>query len=265
LLFELDYLTQRAAMIISAHTGIPLINGMLSRAPLESSLSAIQLASHPVINRSRLAYLSGDKPFLLVYGNQKQKLTIGEKLLLDRANPIGEILQAKILSINKNDFESITPDNLDLRGEYIHSSWDEELADVTLTLPGAITLPPGRHTLYKDSMNNFMPKTDTLEISIWHYSDYRNYAVPTLIVIADGKEHSFFNRSIYDYIGYWVRQSITLPAPDVLEIITVNPYELIYDDLHIQRITDTTVISIENVKIWNNYPLIQEDKFDLRK
>lgn len=262
-LFELDFRTQRAAMTISGITGIPMINGMMSRAPLKSSISSIQLASNPAIKRQRLNYMKDEKPYLLIYGNQKQKPTEGEKLLLSRGKFLGELLGARLYTLNKSDFQGADiNDSYNGSNTYIHNSWNEEESPIHLTSPGARKVQQGTQKLFSyDSTDTLFTRGENIEISLWHYTDYRNYRVPRLIAIADGKEHQFFNRSSYDYIGYWVRQSLIIPAPDSLVINSVSDYPVLYDDLHIQKQNDTTTLLENGILIRNNYPITEEDRF----
>jgi hypothetical protein len=264
-LFELDFHTQRASQTMSALTGIPMINGMMSRAPLESSITAIQLAAHPLLHRARLSDMNGGKPFLLIHGNQKQKLTIGEKHLLSKGKFVTEFLESKIYQVDLIDFKENSPPTIQSKdAPFYHSSWKKNnVTPVKLTEPGALHLKKGRNTIFQDSLPALLQKTDdNLLVSIWYYNDHRFFEVPKLEVKAGGKQYSFFNRSSYDYLGYWVRQEIEIPSTDFIEITSDYKHEVFYDDLHIQKANDTTLVYNEGILIWNNYP-IKENEFIL--
>ncbi|MDF1698281.1 MAG: hypothetical protein P1U56_20700, partial [Saprospiraceae bacterium] len=81
--------SELGALQISSASGIPMINGRLSRNSTSKTLLATQMSSHPLIEKKALDLLPNDKPLILIQGRPiKNRLSIGEQNLKEIAREI---------------------------------------------------------------------------------------------------------------------------------------------------------------------------------
>ena len=98
--------SELAALQISSTTGIPMINGRLSRNSTSKTLLATQMSSHPLIKKEVLDQLPNDKPLLLVQGRPiGNRLSFGEKSLKSVANEIFNQEKYFVFKVTLDDIE----------------------------------------------------------------------------------------------------------------------------------------------------------------
>ncbi|MEZ4829411.1 MAG: hypothetical protein R3C61_24475 [Bacteroidia bacterium] len=93
-----DWMANRMAFAVSQNTGLPLVNFTAARTPLDYSLEAVNLVSHPLIPKTLPAKLTDNRPFLLVYPGGS--LTPGEQALVDRAEMAGNWKETRFFRLN---------------------------------------------------------------------------------------------------------------------------------------------------------------------
>lgn len=80
------WFSNRYAFAVSQNTGLSMVNFSAARAPLSAALQAVNLVSHPWIEKPFFESIPDRRPLLLVYSGEG--LSIGEKHLLDHAELI---------------------------------------------------------------------------------------------------------------------------------------------------------------------------------
>ena len=257
LMFPLDFTSHYTATMISSYSGIPLISGTLSRASLLQSITSVQMASHPVLQRQRWKDMNQDKPILLVHGNDHRTLSEGEKFLIDKAKPIGTVLHANIYSLNPADLQEPVKISGDEEG-FIHKQYSEvnHLYHSTPQIGMFVNEIP--KILWEGSVLPFIENTDSLEISLWHYLDHKYHYVPHLEVNTAKVKIPFYSRSQKDFAGYWSRQSVVIPWSDSISISASCRYQAFFDHIQIKPHGKNTLFSANKAILWwNNYPILQ--------
>ncbi len=255
LMFPLDFTSHYTATMISSYSGIPLISGTLSRASLLQSITSVQLASHPVLQRQRWIDMDKDKPILLVHGNDHGSLSEGEKFLIDKAKPIGKVLHADIYSLDPADIVEPVKISGDEEG-FIHKQYSEENL-LYHSAPTGMCVNEIPQILWEGSLLPFI-ETDSLEISLWHYLDHKYHYVPHLEVNTYSIKIPFYSRSKRDFAGYWSRQSVVIPWSDSISISASCRYPAFFDHIQIKPHRKNTMFSInKEILWWNNYPVMQ--------
>ena len=86
-------------------TGLPLLNTIAARTPLNISCENIQLLSHPYIKKSFFNKVSDKRPFLLLYSHETEKLSEGEKRLIAKSKFICKLNEMTYATLDLSAFE----------------------------------------------------------------------------------------------------------------------------------------------------------------
>ena len=232
--FPIHFESQFSGTMVSANTGIPMINATLSRAPMSSTLESIQMAAAPHIPRERLKALEGDRPLLIVLGNNHPTLTEGEQYLLDQSEPLGAFANCTLYSLDPQSWivGPSPPDSTLLildrfeNATHIHQG---------IGAGKSIQSFPEFDTLWQGTLNP-LPGIEYIEASIWYYMDPKSYHLPELRVSCDPRGRNFFNRSSRDIIDGWTRHSIKVPYCDEISIMVKGEKPFLFDNLEIRAV-----------------------------
>ncbi|NNF32894.1 MAG: hypothetical protein HKN68_02230 [Saprospiraceae bacterium] len=232
--FPMHFESQFSGIMISSNTGIPMINAMISRPPMQSTLESIQLASAPHIPRDRFGDLKGDRPVLIVLGNNHSELTEGEKFIIDQSQPVGEFANCKVFSLNPTQWKvaPAPPDStLILKDKFEISANPHQ----GIGQGKSIHSPPGLSIIWQRRLS---PETipDKVEISLWFYMDTKSYHLPVLKISCDPEQRNFFNRSSRDIKDGWTRHSIVIPYCRDIEVTVEGERSFLFDDLEIRAV-----------------------------
>ncbi|MBK7426540.1 MAG: hypothetical protein IPI60_05670 [Saprospiraceae bacterium] len=221
---EMGFYYMRDAMQISFHTGIPIINIMMSRTPIPMSTSFLELYN-PYIQKSRLEKFN-DKP-ILVLGSDYESLEPEEKKILDRAEFIGIFNNVRIYKlnpdvINRVEFpqicadatnEVVIQDSLEHEGPVFYADFDDSTASQTYMGKGAFQSRE-EETIFFEQRNIKIPGMSLpYDAHIWVYVDSELMGMPEIIVDAFDEKGNFL-QSVTFLIpkiplvdGSWVRTS----------------------------------------------------------
>jgi hypothetical protein len=232
--FNMHFESQFSGTMISANTGIPMINATLSRAPMQSTLESIQLAAAPHIKRERFYDLKGDRPILVVLGNNHPTLTKGEQYVLDQATPVGEFANCTLYSLDSRAWKVAPPppdSTLLLKDNF------ENTANTFQGMRGgkSIQSAPDTGTLWQGKLDS-NAGIKSIEVSIWHYLDPASYHLPEIRVSCDPDDRNFFNRSSRDVIEGWTRHSVVVPFCEEISITVTGEKEFLFDNLEIRMV-----------------------------
>ncbi len=244
---------QYSSLILSANTGLPLINSLLSRAPVNSMATAIAISSHPVLPKTRLKILPQQKPILLLKGT-KYKPTDGEQYLLDHSTYVGKFLKSNIYRLDSG-FDSKKPILPATSGKYTHISYDDNHEKIFMI--GGGSLPVNKHDqlIYKTDALEYSVGT-SLEVSFWYFVDNKSYHQP-VIHLSNGKSTKrFTGKYSRDYYNSWRKQKVNFDYNGgELSISSSSKVDFVIDELHIQASQDTTFFETKDgVLFYNGYP-----------
>ncbi|MDX2247006.1 MAG: hypothetical protein SF052_09540 [Bacteroidia bacterium] len=98
-----DWMANRMAFAVSRNTGLPMVNFSAARTPLNHSLEAVNLVSHPLIPKILPRKLPDQRPFLLIYPGGS--LSLGEQYMLDNARPLGNFGETQFFELEPGVFD----------------------------------------------------------------------------------------------------------------------------------------------------------------
>jgi hypothetical protein len=226
-------------MRLSAATGLPMINAMLSRMSVSQTLLSMQFASNSVINKELLDFLEKDKPVLLLKGGIEPPLTEGERYLISKAEPlfISDNYSLYKLDLNtiissenglekKNEFQALVNEEVDFPvyfSKYEDSHWIHETFDHLNTKEifygaGALEIVEGFPTCWEKDQIDLT--AGDYEVSIWTKVDNLKYGLPKWWLNGYDKEgvrvfsNSFSTRDARDIQHFWVRASAVFTLPE---------------------------------------------------
>lgn len=211
--FPMHFQTQYSGVLWSTLTGMPMINAMLSRAPLSSTLTSIQMAASPDILRERIQVLDVEKPMLIVLGDKHPPLTAGENYLLESSEYLGTFAKAQLYSCDLKKLQV---------------KLDSMSKTTILKFNNEIRTSPENNRIWQGDIN---PGKDSISIELWYKLTSASYHNPRIKVIGDTYTHEFYDRSTRDYYNNWVRQRVKLPSTKQVKIEALGERSFIFKDL----------------------------------
>ncbi len=267
------------AILLSLSTGIPMINGMLSRIGVTDAAEALQLSAHPLIDRKKISALDPDQMIVLLHGKGAEKLTDGERFLLRQGTIILDKPSYQLLELYPRDLnhsylkDSISNAYSHLNSGYLSSdsifyigeSFDDEAADVKFAGEGSQEIDQ-RQMIIESQVPSAL--SGTYEASIYVHLDDRMYGMPHFeisAIDADGQllfSQRFHSMTSKDYTDAWIRASCIFTLPPYTEKITFEVVECnqtFYIDEFLLRsvVSDVVKKNAEtNEFLFNNYKWI---------
>ena len=169
---EDNFFTQFYSMSLSLQSGLPLVNAMLSRMSIGQTAEAIELISHPYIEKSLPEKFPSNKDILIVLGAQHQPLTIGEEHLIQQGEKIAEREWYSLYTLNIEDFRAIFPDTSGQEPLW-HEGYDNLDQTYGYFKQGALKLEKGQHLIL-----DYTSDLDTnYQFSAWIKIDHTRYGV----------------------------------------------------------------------------------------
>jgi len=181
---DMNWATQFYSLRISAATGLPLLNAQLSRISTGQAAEGIQLNSHPIIRKERLAKLPNKKDILVVLGSEYKSLTVGEQALLGVAKPIlvdktyslYRLPQDSLLTLHqralrtaRSDFEAMK----NLPSDCLHLGFDDQKNPNNFYGGGAFHVQKGKNLVAELDLPN--QPDSAYQFSVWHKLDYSRF------------------------------------------------------------------------------------------
>lgn len=262
-----NWYSERYGHLAAIRSGIPLVNNFAARASLRQTEEALQLISHPVIDRKYPHQLSDKRPFLLLL-HPGSSLLPGERWLLSQARQLGDIGEVKVYEIFPDaiirdtallqDIQQMS-DSL-LGSPYVAESFGDPFQDS----PGVSVKSCSRwNQLIWEGDLEIPEQENQTEISIWIKIDRESDYLPDLIVKQfEGEtlvsQQKMVTQASPDVWGGWAIARDTLSLRSYHTTIESNTKSVTYDRLMI-RSPDSIVVSrhftTQNLVLWNNYPL----------
>lgn len=271
--------SEMAALQVSSATGIPMINGRLSRNSTSRTLTSVQVSSHPLIKKEILYKLPNDKPILLVQGRPiGNRLSVGEKSLKALAK---EVYNQKNYFVFHLDLEDVKNEHLrwvdeanDLRNErmehdslkttpLVHHSYDKEATEGSLFGLGAYPLEVGKQKIV-DFRKNF-DEADTLKFYSWVEITNKKYGMPEFILTVKGENDHYYYKSIVsrehrDIYKNWIRSEHVFTVPkgeNWIEVVARGNQHFWMDEVTITRAKDVFIHDVNPGKmfLYDGYPV----------
>ncbi len=250
---------------LSVATGLPLINGKLSRASLSRTLNSMQLISNPLIKRPLLKELSSDKA-ILVLRAADQELKPHEASFFDEAEIVYsskeyvlgkiEVQKLKENLAQKRTRATNFSDSIAAPLLYEHYESSKVKAFVG---KGSRKLDVGKQTILAYPIS--VDKNDSLNISLWYYADPSISGGPwwTAQSLSKGKvteEQKTWSLNLTDTQKGWLRVEFLLPVTSEIDEIKLlseyrNPAYI--DELLVRRAKDTISLRRDDLLLYNNY------------
>jgi len=249
---------------ISMATGLPLINGMLSRIGVSRANQLVQMASHPLIEKEVLASLD-DRPILIVLG-KKHKLEEGEQYLISQSQLVQDNKGYSLYKLIPSDLNrSLNLPCKDNKLSFFRKGFDDNLTTDSFFGKGSWVINEEEKIF--DSASSFL--TDSLyELSIYVKTDNHKYGMPWIRLkqFADDK---LMKEEVYDIAAskdidhMWRRAGMQFSKEKGSNRLEVHFFNInqsfIIDELQIRSVQDTVCIRIPeepNRKLYNNYRVV---------
>lgn len=278
---ELNWGAQFYSLRISAATGLPLLNAMLSRISTGQCAEGVQLTSNLLIPRDRLAKLPNRKDILIVLGSDKRflKLTESEQQLLDIAQPI---LEDRFVSLYRLSWDKIEQTQAALSDaartqfqqqtaappdHYLHLSFDENVTKNSFYGKGAYRVKKGMQLVAELPLPI---QSDTQYLfSAWHHIDYSRFDMGFWHLTVLDSAGNEVSKTIADAVtgndpqDGWlqVSQYFNAPKSSSLRIEIDCSREIFVDELLVRPKGSTVIYDLSDEKdfIWNGYRVPKTD------
>jgi len=256
---------------MSLATGLPLLNGKLSRVGLNRVLRSLQIVSNPLIEKPALKDLPSDKYILLLASNENELdppeaelfatgkvLFSNEKVELRRVRPdaiAGRSGMARTIAQKNEKAFSRKADRLAFEENTDHAYFGD----------GSRKVKPGWTTFSLPERADSL-KTRETELSFWVFADKSRFGGPKFYLRQlddDGKrlsEQKFWTNETFDTQNGWLRVAFGIkPHEDISRLELVGQYEFPYyiDELWLREAgVDVGLNDAEGERrMYNNYLL----------
>ena len=274
--------TYATAMEIAYETGLPLIDGMMSRTSLSQTLTLSQTVAHPAIQK-KIKELINEKPILLVKADLP--LTQGEKYLTERASVIGTRDNLTFYSLPVSALadiqNSIRNHVAEKKHDMVFDSVADYYADDSIRIfyrndfddlpsrdpfygKGSLCLNRREGIIHDIPVN--VPDTIWIEVSFWakSYKEISSYPYIKIEFLgADSsiiREYSVNAKLSSDIIGDWVRASDNfeiIPAMKTIRLVSGVSSMMNIDNLLVRHTAFDVYYGFEDDgSFWfDNYPV----------
>lgn len=264
------------SILFSMSTGTPMINAMHSRIGITDAMSAIQLSSHPYIEKERLEDLDIQRPILLMCGKGADKLTKGEQFLIDNSKLLIDEPGYELRHFDLNSFRNLSNRdslvmNLDLTRDhtfskdssfFIRNAFDNSPSEIRLAGQGSKFLDKDETIIESDLPDSISGK---YELSVYIKVDNKMYGMPIFeLALFDSDQKEIFAQKFDSYqskdiIESWIRAKLSFEIPETanklqLKVSSIN--QDFYIDELLVRPVNTDVFSVNSKEmeiLINNY------------
>jgi hypothetical protein len=230
ILMKVNNRTEKGALSVMALTGIPMINGRLSRNSTSKTLLATQMSSHPLIKKEVLDLLPNDKPILIIQGvGAYDWLSFGERSLINNAEEVFRTKKFIGYKMTISKINELYESNVKYALDYAAKSdslpysfltrygYDDQKTDKSLFGQGALQLGEKDHHIL-DVKHDFEKDTTKLKLTVWTDITSKKYGMPEyhIKVFKEDKliyKSVFISREFKDIYNDWVRASHSFSLP----------------------------------------------------
>jgi len=269
-------LTEKGGLSVSAITGIPMINGRLSRNSTSKTLQAVQIASNSLIKKEVLDLMPNNKPILLIQGkNSDDRLTQSELDIRSLATKVFEAddyvgykVSLDAIDAYHQKMKQEATERYDMSKDSLTSPlyidhFDDKKTPVSLFGQGAFLSKKGKQKIL-DLKQNFNTE-DTLRMTIWSEITHKKYGMPEYILTVKGPEKHYYKNVIFSRIHKeiyknWIRSEVLFPVPkgeNHIELVMRGNQPFYLDELQLSYARDTIYHDLgSNGFLINNIPVI---------
>jgi hypothetical protein len=258
---EDNFFTQFYSMRLSLQSGLPLVNAMLSRMSIGQTAEAIELISHPYIEKSLPTKFPNSKDILVVLGAQHLPLSQGEQHIIDQGEIILEKEWYSLYALSIEDFKPLIPDS-NSKEPIWYSGYDNYSQNEGYFKQGALKVEKGQHLIldYTATMDT------TLLFNAWVKIDHRRYGVGYFEyrvynsngeLIFESKPDVRKSGNVHDD---WIRaeQSLKLNSENRLIIHFNTIREQSIDDAMLSIDGENTRVKGEKADLINGYKILKK-------
>jgi hypothetical protein len=274
ILFHKGLWTQRESIRCAYETGLPIIPFNLSRSSVSQSLDLIQIMSHDLLPKSRLAACK-ETPILVLC--ESELISEHERNFLEKTEYIGrqgkiDMYKLEPFLLQQKQVDAIhlinrQADSISRTGYIRYDSYDSLTSEMTLLGSGALQIHASSALLHAQ---NFENDTASYELSFWFYLDGQ-HAFPLIdhqIVDKDGNLknsiiYGMLNSGLREVFGNWGRVDIPFSSSSQFEThrFIVKNEPVIIDELLVKEKSKNVIIPSGNTfYLYNNYPVPVTDK-----
>ncbi|MGB3799691.1 MAG: hypothetical protein WA952_07730, partial [Lewinella sp.] len=252
---------------LSVATGIPLLNGRLTRISVKQTLASLQLISDPLVKRTLLEELPEDRAILLLTA-RNTKLLPGEEALRQNGTLLYQNQYIELRSLYPQAIRQRTDS---IQSAKLHADFAGPEAFVHLPMEdndefafigaGSQRASP-RWAILADFPLDTARLSGTLELSFWNYVDRRYFGGPVFYLnFRDSagemisEQRRWINDSPDTQDG-WLRANFVFdPPPGTASLRVVGDYTFPYyvDELLLRQPDATVILDTEGVTRINNY------------
>lgn len=269
------------AMEFSYLSGIPLMDGMMSRSSLSRSIAITSLAGNPLLEKKLPAMLS-DKPVLLLTNHTQ--LSAADKLLLSRADSLGSWYHLSFYKLPLNAFSDIKSEAV-ARYDALQSGWySDTVLEYSSPMPLTIfyrndfehmhapTAYSGKGALHHEGGGFYIdeiPLTEHpifwIEVSFWTPAMNGRFPYPAIhLEFKDGNGnllavHGVNPKESTDIANGWIRASAhfeVVPECRVVRIFMEENPDILIDALLVRHTAaDVYYRDPEGILMMNNFTI----------
>jgi hypothetical protein len=258
--------TQFYAMRISAASGLPLVNAMLSRMSIGQTAEAIELLAHPLIDKSLPNQFPTSQPLLVVLGANHPSLGEGEAALIQNSTLLLQTDGYALYECPLSNINEVVYLTNPVENPINYQGWDLPPKKITpgqtwegqkgYFQKGSLTLEKGTHLLLDQAI-----EPGNYTFSSWIQIDYQSHGVGNFQYLLYNTAQQLLldtiidTRTSNDVHDDWIRAEFKLETsqPSQLYIQLVTPRTQIIDDLLLRKTTTTALQKNEKEWLVNGY------------
>jgi len=270
------------SMKCSFHTGLPLVNYMMSRTSVKQGLTIAELTSHPIINKSYINEVKTSKPFLLMISNEG--LSENEQLWQRYSS---FIFKDEDVSYYQLWSDSIIKMEVDAKSYLKTQNWFKIQNNMELYVNDTLNKFWYFSSLISatdlfNNMDNLMvlngttllydgklPDTDSLTVSFWGISSNKVFGFPVIVITEfddKGQEVFHYNSHLSTEMEFY--RSARLVSYSFKPHNNINRFKIEtrgkqYNiaNFCVYPSGNSRLFKTNHVWFWNNYPI---DSFFLK-
>lgn len=206
----------RLSMQCAWETGLPIVNSNMSRTSVSQTLSMLQLISDPHIPKRRLDDMD-NRPLLVIAGPDRS-LLLQEQRLVDSAEFLGNVLDARLYTLSLDAFSTTTASKTDPPADILHLTFDESRTDHAMHGLGAFYAGHSRQEIL--SWPDTLQAETGVIFSCWSHLGPHSPGFPVVwhrVESGDGdvvyeKDYSMFSFNPTNVAGSWIETRFTFSA-----------------------------------------------------
>lgn len=275
---DLHWRSQYESTTMALTSGLPLIDGMLSRMSLDHAMNIVQLGSDPLIYKQLIDKLPNQKPILVMDMSETDSLVKNQNYLLTRSQ---SLTKYKFFDMYRLELDSLRkiPILDSIRIRYISNNYKSPIHfngfdNINTNAPyrfnkGSYKISKGENEVIEEIILNDLNDSLDIEISLWTLFTSQHEDTPNFYIQSLDKSEkpietdTVFSQYSKDVKDNWVKITSVLNPSNAVHKIRISSNskkEEIIDDLTIRYTNSDVVVDKFDSKyyLWNNY-LIEKD------